>query len=397
MLFAGEHKIKKALMKRKNDTLIYICIILITVLLFAMLSVYASATSKSTKSNIFTKNISAKAATLYEPTSKKIIYSKNGEERLPMASTTKIMTAMVVVDNCNTMETVIIGPESVGVEGSSAYLSEGDEYTVLELLYALMLQSANDAATALAYYVAGGISEFSEMMNRKANDLGLENTHFINPHGLDAEDHYTTSNDLAIMSAELLENEILREIVSTYKKTFTYDERTRTYINHNKLLRLYADAAGVKTGFTRRSGRCLVGAAERDGMTFISVTLDAPSDWSDHTALLDFAFDSYEKIQLTAKGDYLQNINVVGGDKESVYISAKGNLEVIKEKETTDIEEIISLPKYLIAPIKEGETVGRVTYKVGGRDYTVDLVALNEVNRKGENNIFLRILKKISK
>lgn len=397
MLFAGEHKIKKALMKRKNDTLIYICIILITVLLFAMLSVYASATSKSTKSNIFTKNISAKAATLYEPTSKKIIYSKNGEERLPMASTTKIMTAMVVVDNCNTMETVIIGPESVGVEGSSAYLSEGDEYTVLELLYALMLQSANDAATALAYYVAGGISEFSEMMNRKANDLGLENTHFTNPHGLDAEDHYTTSNDLAIMSAELLENEILREIVSTYKKTFTYDERTRTYINHNKLLRLYADAAGVKTGFTRRSGRCLVGAAERDGMTFISVTLDAPSDWSDHTALLDFAFDSYEKIQLTAKGDYLQNINVVGGDKESVYISAKENLEVIKEKETTDIEEIISLPKYLIAPIKEGETVGRVTYKVGGRDYTVDLVALNEVNRKGENNIFLRILKKISK
>lgn len=397
MLFAGEHKIKKALMKRKNDTLIYICIILITVLLFAMLSVYASATSKSTKSNIFTKNISAKAATLYEPTSKKIIYSKNGEERLPMASTTKIMTAMVVVDNCNTMETVIIGPESVGVEGSSAYLSEGDEYTVLELLYALMLQSANDAATALAYFVAGGISEFSEMMNRKANDLGLENTHFTNPHGLDAEDHYTTSNDLAIMSAELLENEILREIVSTYKKTFTYDERTRTYINHNKLLRLYADAAGVKTGFTKRSGRCLVGAAERDGMTFISVTLDAPSDWSDHTALLDFAFDSYEKIQLTAKGDYLQNINVVGGDKESVYISAKENLEVIKEKETTDIEEIISLPKYLIAPIKEGETVGRVTYKVGGRDYTVDLVALNEVNRKDENNIFLRILKKISK
>ena len=384
-------------MKRKNDTLIYICIILITVLLFAMLSVYASATSKSTKSNIFTKNISAKAATLYEPTSKKIIYSKNGEERLPMASTTKIMTAMVVVDNCNTKETVIIGPESVGVEGSSAYLSEGDEYTVLELLYALMLQSANDAATALAYYVAGGISDFSEMMNRKANDLGLENTHFINPHGLDAEDHYTTSNDLAIMSAELLENEILREIVSTYKKTFTYDERTRTYINHNKLLRLYADAAGVKTGFTKRSGRCLVGAAERDGMTFISVTLDAPSDWSDHTALLDFAFDSYEKIQLTAKGDYLQNINVVGGDKESVYISAKENLEVIKEKETTDIEEIISLPKYLIAPIKEGETVGRVTYKVGGRDYTVDLVALNEVNRKDENNIFLRILKKISK
>ena len=178
MLFIGKHKIKKDLMKRKNDTLIYICVILITVLLFAMLSVYASATSKSTKSSIFTKNISAKAATLYEPTSKKIIYSKNGEERLPMASTTKIMTAMVVIDSCDTNETVIIGPESVGIEGSSAYLREGDEYTILELLYALLLQSANDAATALAYYVSGGISEFSELMNQKA--YNLHQFHFLN-------------------------------------------------------------------------------------------------------------------------------------------------------------------------------------------------------------------------
>lgn len=397
MLFIGKHKIKKDLMKRKNDTLIYICVILITVLLFAMLSVYASATSKSTKSSIFTKNISAKAATLYEPTSKKIIYSKNGEERLPMASTTKIMTAMVVIDSCDTNETVIIGPESVGIEGSSAYLREGDEYTILELLYALLLQSANDAATALAYYVAGGISEFSEMMNQKAYDLGLENTHFTNPHGLDDEDHYTTSDDLAVMGAELLKNETLHEIVSTYKKTFTYGDRTRTYINHNKLLKLYADASGVKTGFTKRCGRCLVGAAERDGLTFISVTLDAPSDWDDHAALLDFAFDSYEKVEIARQGDYLQNIKILGGDKEYISISAKENLAVIKEKSITDVEETIILPRYLIAPIKEGEIVGKVIYKIDGKDYTVDLVALNEVNRMGENNIFLRLLKKISK
>ena len=384
-------------MKRKNDTLIYICVILITVLLFAMLSVYASATAKSTKITSFSKNISAKSATLYEPASKSIVFSKNGDQRLPMASTTKIMTAIVVMEHCEPDETVIIGPESIGVEGSSAYLREGDEYTVLELLYALLLQSANDAATALAYYVAGGISEFSEMMNAKSEELGLRSTHFANPHGLDDEDHYTTSNDLAIMGATLLENEVLCQIVKSRKKTFTYNERTRTYINHNKLLGLYDGGIGIKTGFTKRSGRCLVGAAERDGLTFISVTLDAPSDWSDHTAMLDFAFDSFEKIKLSDKTTTLQKIKIVGGNKEYVSVSAQEDLYILSKKNGATVEKYEILPNYLIAPINKGEIVGKIVYRVNDVSYTVNLVANEDVKIVGKSNIFTRILKKISK
>lgn len=393
----GNHKKKGVIMKRRNDAFVYISVILITLLLLSMLSVYASATYKSKRSAGFNGKISAKASALYEPTEGRFIYEKNGDQRMPMASTTKIMTAIVVAGQCKGDEIVIIGPESVGIEGSSAYLREGDEYTVIELLYALLLQSANDAATALAYYTAGGIEEFAELMNEEAISLGLENTHFTNPHGLDDEDHFTTAKDLAKVGAELMENSILKEIVSTYKKTFTYGERVRTYINHNKLLRLYDGAVGIKTGFTKRSGRCLVGAAERNGVTFISVTLDAPSDWSDHRAMLDFAFDNFERIELCGKGDMIREVTVVDGNKPSVMISAKENLSIIKEKCETDIDEYLSIPRYLIAPVKKGEVVGTAYYKVGDETYKVDLVALEDVKKASKDNIFTKILNKISK
>jgi D-alanyl-D-alanine carboxypeptidase/D-alanyl-D-alanine carboxypeptidase (penicillin-binding protein 5/6) len=362
-----------------------------------MLSVYASATYKSKRSTSFTEKISAKASALYEPTENRFIYEKNGDQRMPMASTTKIMTAIVVAKHCEMDEVVIVGPESVGIEGSSAYLREGDEYTVLELVYALLLQSANDAATALAYYTAGGIEEFAELMNAEAESLGLENTHFTNPHGLDDEEHYTTAKDLAMLGAELMESPILKGIVSTYKKTFTYGDRVRTYINHNKLLRLYDGGIGIKTGFTKRSGRCLVGAAERDGMTFISVTLDAPSDWSDHRTMLDFAFDNFEKIEICSKEDLSREITVIDGNKPSVTVSAKKNLEIIKEKGELDVNEYFSLPSYLIAPIKKGEVVGVAYYKVGDKTYTVDLIALEDIKKASKNSIFTKILNKISK
>ena len=382
-------------MKKRNDSVIYICAILITILILTMLSVYASASYKESESTRLNKGISAKAAAIYEPEGKVFIYEKCADQRLPMASTTKIMTAIVVEDLLDLDEIVTIGPESVGVEGSSAYLREGDEYTILELLYAMMLQSANDAATALAYYTAGGIDEFAELMNGKAEALGLTNTHFTNPHGLDDEDHYTTARDLAVMGAKLLESETLKEIVSTYKKSFTYGERTRTYVNHNKLLRLYDGAIGIKTGFTKRCGRCLVGAAERDGIKFVSVTLDAPSDWSDHEAMLDFAFDSYEKTMLCKKGDYNQALRVIGGNKDSLTVSAKESLEIIKEKEAKIIDRYTSLPGYVVAPINEGDVVGKVVFRLENKTYTVDLTADESIDSTLNDSIFTRLLKKI--
>jgi D-alanyl-D-alanine carboxypeptidase len=403
---------KEFFMRRVNNTVIYICAALITLLLFSMLTVYATSgtehrrnarisgamandTSVAASGNI--RGISAKAAVLYEPVTGEILYEKNADARLPMASTTKIMTAIVVAERCRTDEVITIGPESVGIEGSSAYLREGDEYTIEELLYALMLQSANDAATALAYYTAGGISEFAELMNEKAAELRLDDTHFTNPHGLDDEEHYTTASDLAKIGAELLKNDLLKRIVSTYKKTFTYGERTRNYINHNKLLHRYDGAIGMKTGFTKRSGRCLVGAAERDGLMLISVTLDAPSDWSDHAALFDFGFDTLECLTLCGEGDYLQEMKIVGGEKDSILISAEKNLAIIKKNEEYTIKEYIELSRYGIAPIKTGDIVGRVVFKVGDELYSVNLIAREDAALKDEGGILKKIFSNIFK
>ncbi len=381
-------------MRRKNTTLIYICVIFISLLLFLMLTIYASATHKSTA---FSGRISAKAAALYEPTEKRFIYSKNGKEQLPMASTTKIMTAIVVNEHCSMDDVVIIGPESVGIEGSSAYLREGDKYTVKELLYALMLQSANDAATALAYYTAGSIDEFSTLMNSKGKALGLENTNFTNPHGLDDYNHYTTAEDLAIIGAHFLDNKELSEIAATYKKTFTYDERTRTYINHNKLLHRYNGCIGLKTGFTKRCGRCLVGAAERDGVKLVCVTLDAPSDWNDQSAMLDHGFEILESVPLCRKGDFKQRVPVVGGEKASISISAKQDLSIIKEKCVSIPNKITYFPRYVIAPVRAGDVIGSVVYKIEGKKYSVDLVAEEDIAAKDNSNSFLQLIKKFFK
>ena len=417
---------------RKNNTIIYICVAIISLLLFSMLTVYATSDKKTLKSfrslssNIYDTaemtctdagniiiptinvvemagsdvgnvSISARAAMLYEPVTGEILYEKNSDMRLPMASTTKIMTAIVVAEACKTDETLIIGPESVGIEGSSAYLREGDEYTIEELLYALLLQSANDAATALAYYTAGGIEEFSVLMNEKAESLGLENIHFTNPHGLDDEEHYTTAADLAKIGAELLRNDLLKKIVSTYKKTFTYGERTRTYINHNKLLKSYDGAIGIKTGFTKRSGRCLVGAVERDGLTLIAVTLDAPSDWADHRAMLNSGFNAMECVTLCSEGDYEQRLRIVGGDKESILISAEKNLSIIRKNEEYTIEEYIKLPRYEVAPIKAGDIVGKVVYTIGDEVYSVNLVAIEDAAAKKEEGLLKKFFSNIFK
>ena len=377
-------------MKRRNNTIIYICIILITLLLLSMLSIYATA---SFKTSGFSKKISARAAALYEPSNDTFLYTKNGNERMPMASTTKIMTAIIVAENCDMDEIVIIGPESVGIEGSSAYLREGDEYTVLELTYALLLQSANDAATALAYYVAGGIEEFSNLMNEKAESFKLENTHFTNPHGLDDNEHYTTATELAKIGAHLLKNELLAEIVSTYKKTFTYGERTRTYINHNKLLLSFGDANGIKTGFTKRCGRCLVGSAMRDGIQLICVTLDAPSDWNDQKAMMEYGFDILECVQICEQGDFAEQIAVLDGAQDRISVSAKENMQIIKEKGESITNKSINIPSYLIAPINDGDTVGNVVFEFGDKTYTVDIVANESVPRASRNNIFTKIKK----
>lgn len=268
-------------MKNPKERIIVFTIFLIFIFIFYSTVIFSASEIR----------LSAKSAVLYDPRSESFLYSKNADARLPMASTTKIMTALVAIESSSLEATVDISDDAVGTEGSSLYLKKGEKMTMGDLLFGLMLRSANDAAAAIAYEISGSIEAFAEKMNEKAEVLGLTDTHFTNPHGLDDKEHYTTARELAIITGEALKNDTFLRIVSTKKQIITNsDGESRLLINHNKLLNMYENTIGVKTGFTKKSGRCLVGAAERDGVRLITVTINAPDDWKDHTTLLDYGF-----------------------------------------------------------------------------------------------------------
>ena len=215
--------------------------------------------------------LSAEHAILMDAGSGRVLYEKNADSRSLIASTTKIMTALVICEQCNVLDRVQIMPEAVGIEGSSMYLQAGEVLTVQELLYGLMLQSGNDAAVALAIYCGGTVEGFAQLMNDEARRIGLTGTHFENPNGLDHENHYSTARDLAKLTAYAMENEIFAKTVST--KSIQVGGRSLT--NHNKLLWRYEGADGVKTGYTKAAGRILVSSATRDGRQLIAVTINA--------------------------------------------------------------------------------------------------------------------------
>ena len=272
---------------KNNQTKLWVTLLIFT-LLFSLFTVYVTS-----KENL---SVSAKSAALYEPDSDTFIYKKNFNLRLPMASTTKIMTALLALEVLDTEKNVKIDERAVGVDGSSIYLEAGEEMSVMDLVYATMLASANDAAEALAYEIAGDIDSFSSFMNERAYEIGLKDTNFLNPHGLDASGHYTTAHDLALICAEALKNPTFRTVSSTYKRVIESNLKTRTVVNHNKLLKAYDGCIGVKTGYTKISGRSLVSAAERDGITLIAVTINAPNDWTDHKAMLDLGFSKATNV-----------------------------------------------------------------------------------------------------
>ena len=234
----------------------------------------------------------AAAADIVMEQSGYVLSAGNAHTRMGMASTTKIMTALLAIERLDPETVVTVPKEAVGIEGSSIYLTEGEQITVSDLLYGLMLESGNDAATALAIAAGGTVEDFVRLMNERAAELGLEDTHFSNPHGLSADDHYTTAYDLARLTCAALENETFASIVSC--KTKTISDGRRYLSNHNRLLRSYEGCIGVKTGYTLATGRTLVTAAERDGLTLVAVTLNDRSDWADHTRLLDYGFAHYE-------------------------------------------------------------------------------------------------------
>ena len=378
-------------MNNRNKSLVLVAIALIASFIFSLLTIYAvSEFEREDKRKL---GVSARSAVLYVPEADRFLYEKHSELRLPMASTTKIMTALIAAESLPLSEVITVDERASGIEGSSAYLKVGERVTAEELMYALMLRSANDAAAALAIRISGGIEDFAALMNGRAEELGLTDTHFTNPHGLDDDEHYTTARDLAILASAALKNELVRKISSTYKKSFITEERSRTYVNHNKLLLQYDDAIGLKTGFTKKSGRCLVGAAERDGLTLVTVTLDAPSDWNDHRNMLDYGFSHIEKLTLANEGDISYTLPILGAETDSVRVSNREAASVICDACEHEVKSYVRMSRILIAPISTDTQVGTVIFTLDGEECArIALYPEESIKTKKDNNLLRKHL-----
>ena len=291
-----------------------------------------------------------------------------------MASTTKIMTALVAMELYDIHAWVEIRPEWTGIEGSSMYLKSGEKMQIIDLLYGLLLMSGNDAAEALAGIWTGNREDFIAVMNRKAEMLGLSDTAFVNPHGLEAEGHYSTALDLARLMAVAMTNEVFREITGTASC-----QRAGRYMrNHNKLLTLYNGCIGGKTGYTRKAGRCLVTAAEQQGRMLIAVTLQAPDDWSDHTILYDAAFSDMEQVQIFQRG-IVGRIAVAGGGNCPLYAEADYSIALLSGEARNTFVDIHG-PRLVYRPVKAGEQYGYLNVRLGEQVvFTTPLYYENEI------------------
>ena len=303
--------------------------------------------------------ISARSAVLIDSKGGRVLYEHNAYEKLPMASTTKIMTGLLACESGKLAEKVRTSAFASGTEGSSLWLKPGEIQTLEDLTYGLMLKSGNDAAVSIAEYLGGNIDSFSLMMTKRAKDIGAVNTEFKNPHGLDAEGHYTTAYDLAIIAAEAMKNETFRKIVATknYSVPIEGEDWDRALKNHNKLLWRYDGCNGIKTGYTKKCGRCLVSSAQRDGKELICVTLNAPDDWNDHEELLNYGFNNFN-LKVIAKKD--ERITEIIYDKynRKVGIICKDDVNVLVDDDD-EIEVKTQIGK-IKAPKKKGSPVGEM-------------------------------------
>lgn len=320
--------------------------------------------------------VSAQSAVVLTADTGTVLFEKDGHTPRPVASTTKIMTALLALEAAQEQgdPLVDITQEMVAVEGSSMGLQAGDSISLTGLAAGMLLPSGNDAANAAALYLDGSLESFAARMNQRAAALGMEDTHFVTPSGLDGEDaqgmaHLSTAYDMALLARAALEDQAFRQLCSSPSLAVEFAEPVKrvTYTNHNKLLTQYQGCVGVKTGFTKEAGRCLVSAAERDGALLIAVTLNAPNDWEDHTALLDYGFSQVEPYQL-AGGDVRLTVPVVGSPEEAVSLRGSNGGEVtLPPGQGAQVERVVHAPKFLYAPVEAGEQVGEICWYLEGQ------------------------------
>lgn len=298
--------------------------------------------------------LSAEKCILMDAQTGRVLYAKRENERSLIASTTKIMTALIVCEQCNVLDRMRIPKEAVGIEGSSIYLKHDEVLTIQELLYGLMLHSGNDAAVALAIYCGGTVEGFAELMNDKARRLNMNNTHFVNPNGLDSPGHYSTAADMAVLAAYAMKNPIFYQTVSTKHVTISGNRSLR---NHNKLLWQIEGADGIKTGYTRAAGRILVSSASRQGRRLIAVTMNDPNDWQDHKQLFETGFSNYSIQKIVSAGQCVGTKEIAGGQEGTVSLLAAEDFSYALSKEE-HISIVIPGTGFVYAPVARGQEAG---------------------------------------
>lgn len=302
---------------------------------------------------------SAKAAITIEAQTGISLYEKNADEQLPMASTTKIMTALVALENADINQTFTVSETACKVEGTQIGLLAGDQISLNDLLHMLMMKSANDAAQTIAENISGSLEAFAELMNERAKQMGLTHTHFENPHGLPSDNHYTTARELALIAAEALKNDTFAQIVSTKKKKLDY--HGLVIENSNRLLSSYEYTTGVKTGFTKAAGRCLVTSAKKDGVTLINVTLNDGNDWQDHTEMFEEGFRRVSSYTLYEAGQYSITVPVLNGTHPARFTNPEPVYGVCIDGQKIEYIPTDCLPQSLYAPIQK-ETFNQQVY-----------------------------------
>ena len=272
-------------------------------------------------------SVSASSAVLMVADTGEVLFEKNAHQRRGIASTTKIMTALLTAECATPDRVVVTTPEMVNVEGTSMGLKVGDKVTFRDLIYGMLLASGNDAANTAAIAVDGNIPSFAARMNKRAAEIGMTNTNFVTPSGLDDENHYSTAYDMALLGCHALKNTVFSQACSTTSAKLCYGNEpyTRYLSNHNRLLKSFDGAVGIKTGFTKKSGRCLVSAATRNGATLVCVTLNAPDDWNDHKKMLEYGFEQVSIKKIYVK---VNDMSVIGGAEQSVSLSLYSDLQV---------------------------------------------------------------------
>lgn len=366
-----------------------VCVIL-SVLLLLSFTVAVNAETDSEPS------ISAEAYILYCADNGQIINSKNENKKMKPASTTKIMTSLIALEESASGNKKVTFTDEMIAEGSSMYLKVGEQVTLEDLATGMMMSSGNDAANATALTVSGSIEKFADYMNVRAKQIGMNDTNFVTPSGLDDENHYSTAYDLALLMTYALENEDFAELTSQKSATVEFIEpesKKVTYSNHNRLLSLYEYCTGGKTGYTMAAGRCLVSSAKKDGLTLVCVTLNDRNDWNEHIALYDYGFEKYS-CYYSDDSNFYADIPCVGGKGDKVAITGEKDTSIVVESEDkSQIEQKIYADSFLYAPIGKNDVVGRIDYLIDGKVVSsVNLVAVDEVEIKKENkNIFTKI------